>query len=61
MKDKTVASPCNSICTLNDDDICIGCYRSADEIRNWSFLDNEQKLDVLIICGERNRKDNPFY
>lgn len=61
MKDKGVASPCNSICTLNDDDICIGCYRSADEIRNWSFLDNEQKLDVLIICGERNRKDNPFY
>ena len=51
MKDKAVASPCNSICTLNDDDICIGCYRSADEIRNWSFLDNEQKLDVLIICG----------
>ena len=61
MKDKAVASPCNSICTLNDDDICIGCYRSADEIRNWSFLDNEQKLDVLIICGERNRKDNRFY
>ena len=61
MKDKAVASPCNSICTLNDDDICIGCYRSADEIRNWSFLDNEQKLDVLIIGGERNRKDNPFY
>jgi predicted Fe-S protein YdhL (DUF1289 family) len=61
MTDKAVASPCNSICSLNDEDICQGCFRTADEIRRWSVLDNDQKLDVLIACGERNRKVNPFY
>ena len=44
MANKPVASPCNSICTLNDEDICQGCYRTADEIRDWSVLDNDQKL-----------------
>ena len=61
MTKNPVASPCNSICTLNDEDICIGCYRSAEEIRNWSVMDDDQKLDVLLACGERNKKVNPFY
>lgn len=61
MADKPVASPCNSICSLNDEDVCLGCYRTANEIRNWSGLNNDQRLDVLIACGERNSKVNPFY
>ena len=61
MADKPVASPCNSICSLNDEDVCLGCYRTAGEIRDWSGLDNDQRLGVLIACGERNRKVNPFY
>jgi len=46
---------------LNDEDICVGCYRTADEIRLWSMLDNAQRRDVIIACGERNQKVNPFY
>ncbi len=61
MSDKPVASPCNSICTLNDEDICTGCYRTNAEIRDWSYLDNHQRLDVLVLCGERAQKNNPFY
>lgn len=61
MSDKPVKSPCNSICTLNDDNLCAGCYRTSEEIRTWSVLDNDQRRDVLIACGERNRKVNPFY
>ena len=60
MLDKPVASPCTSICSLNDQDICIGCYRTSKEIREWSYLDNHQRLDVLVLCGERNQKNNPF-
>ena len=52
MSDKPVASPCNSICSLNDEDICIGCFRTNTEIRDWSYLDNYQRLDVLVLCGE---------
>ena len=35
-----VPSPCISICRMNEDrSLCIGCYRSLDEIRAWSRSD----------------------
>jgi predicted Fe-S protein YdhL (DUF1289 family) len=46
---------------LNDEDVCVGCYRTAQEIRIWSVLNNDQRRDVIIACGERNRQVNPFY
>ncbi len=61
MSDKPIASPCTSICMLNDEDVCVGCYRTSQEIREWSYLDRDQRLDVLVRCGERNQKNNPFF
>lgn len=61
MSDKSIASPCTSICMLNDEDVCVGCYRTSQEIREWSYLDRDQRLDVLVRCGERNQKNNPFF
>ncbi|MDG1164841.1 MAG: DUF1289 domain-containing protein [Porticoccaceae bacterium] len=61
MSEKPVASPCTSICMLNEEGLCAGCYRTSEEIREWSSLDNHQRLDVLILCGERSQKNNPFY
>lgn len=40
-------SPCISVCVLDDDDICTGCYRSADEITDWFMASDEQKREVL--------------
>jgi predicted Fe-S protein YdhL (DUF1289 family) len=56
MADKPVKSPCNSVCMLNDEDVCVGCYRTSEEIRIWSVLNNDQRRDVVIACGERNLK-----
>ncbi|MBT5387503.1 MAG: DUF1289 domain-containing protein [Porticoccaceae bacterium] len=61
MSEKPIASPCTSICMLNEDDICVGCHRTSREIREWSYLDRDQRLDVLVRCGERSQKNNPFY
>jgi predicted Fe-S protein YdhL (DUF1289 family) len=55
-----VASPCVSICLLNDDDICVGCYRSADEIRLWVSYEPEQREAVNRLAAERGRQLNPF-
>ena len=42
------ASPCTKICTLDPrTDICIGCYRTLNEIAGWSKYTAEQKWDVL--------------
>ena len=45
--ERPVASPCVSICALNDDDICTGCQRNVDEITRWSRMDNAERRVVL--------------
>lgn len=52
---RPVASPCVSICALDDDDICTGCQRTADEITRWSRMDNAERRKVLGLCHERAR------
>ncbi|MEC7727947.1 MAG: DUF1289 domain-containing protein [Pseudomonadota bacterium] len=50
-----VRSPCVSICCLDENDICIGCHRSGDEITRWSQLTNDERLDVLRKVAEREQ------
>ncbi len=59
MVDNTaVKSPCISVCVLNEEDICEGCYRSAEEITDWSELTEQQKSDVLLHVSERFKRLN---
>ena len=51
--ERPVASPCVNICALDDDDICIGCQRTVDEITRWSRMDNAERRVVLGLCHER--------
>jgi predicted Fe-S protein YdhL (DUF1289 family) len=44
-----------SICLLNDADVCTGCFRPANEITDWSRLDDESRREVLRATGERMR------
>jgi predicted Fe-S protein YdhL (DUF1289 family) len=55
-----VTSPCISICALNDDDVCMGCYRTSDEIRNWVMMDDEARMGVIKVSMKRSRAENPF-
>ena len=59
-QEKPIASPCVSVCALNEDDICIGCFRSGEEIRDWTVFSNEQRRHVLARALEREKKVNPF-
>lgn len=53
--ERPVASPCVSICCLDDADICLGCQRTVEEITGWSRMDNDQRRAVLGLCHERAR------
>lgn len=48
-----VPSPCVSICALDDKDICVGCFRSGEEISQWGKMNNEQKKAVLQTVNQR--------
>jgi len=54
--EKPIASPCVSICALDETDICIGCQRNVDEIIRWSRLNNSERREVLLRCHERARE-----
>lgn len=56
----SVKSPCVHVCNLNDNDICEGCYRSADEIAQWVELTDENKRDVLLKSRKRFRELNKY-
>jgi len=52
-----VASPCVRKCTLGDDDICVGCFRSIDEICAWGGASNEERRDILEqVAARREQK-----
>ncbi len=55
-----IASPCISICALDAEDVCVGCYRSAQEITRWSVADNAERRQILVSAAERAKRVNPF-
>jgi len=48
-----VESPCVRNCCLNEADICVGCFRSLEEITRWSMVGNEVKTQILQKTAER--------
>ena len=58
MTDKTqdVKSPCIEVCSLNNQDMCIGCYRTANEIIEWFSAPNERKREILASVDQRRSK-----
>jgi uncharacterized protein len=48
-----VESPCVRNCCLNEADVCVGCFRSLEEITRWSIVDNEAKMQILTQVAIR--------
>ena len=49
-----VPSPCISVCVMDAaEGLCIGCFRTLDEIAAWSALDGAAKRAVLAASRER--------
>ena len=46
-------SPCVQICTLNDQQLCIGCRRSLDEIVGWAGMSAAEKARVMAELPSR--------
>ena len=53
-----IASPCVRNCCLNEEDICIGCFRSIEEICGWSAAEEGEKLKVMEQVDLRRTQSN---
>ncbi|MGF1631761.1 MAG: DUF1289 domain-containing protein [Kiloniellaceae bacterium] len=52
--DTSVPSPCIAVCQVDPrSDLCIGCRRHIDEIRDWPIMTADQKRAVLAALPSR--------
>jgi len=52
-KPSIIESPCIRNCCLDDQDICMGCFRHLNEITSWAAADDETKTNILEKCCRR--------
>ncbi|MDX1959472.1 MAG: DUF1289 domain-containing protein [Leptospiraceae bacterium] len=44
---KLINSPCTKRCQLDENETCIGCFRTVEEIANWLSYTNREKERIL--------------
>ncbi|MEQ1739823.1 MAG: DUF1289 domain-containing protein [Methyloglobulus sp.] len=52
--DEPIPSPCIRNCCLNEEDVCLGCFRSLKEIVGWADTDNASRQ--IILANTKNRR-----
>lgn len=50
-----VASPCIGRCALDEDEVCVGCFRHVTEIAGWGLSDAEARRTILARCAQRRQ------
>jgi len=55
--DTPTPSPCIRNCCLNDFDVCLGCFRSLEEIKEWGVV-GEQRRRSILLNAERRKAAN---
>jgi predicted Fe-S protein YdhL (DUF1289 family) len=48
-------SPCINVCSLDERNLCRGCYRSLEEIAAWGYMTPEQQWAVLYASEQRRQ------
>ena len=46
-------SPCIKLCTIDENGMCIGCFRTLNEIGNWLRYTDKQKHEINENLKER--------
>ena len=46
-------SPCTRDCRLDDNDLCLGCFRLIDEIYDWKSFTEDEQLNIINLISER--------
>lgn len=51
-------SPCKKVCKLDETKwYCITCFRSVNEIANWSFYSDDQRNDIMQQLDKRKAEN----
>jgi len=47
-----IVSPCLNVCQIKNN-VCIGCYRTLDEISVWSTLSDQKRNEIMQSVKKR--------
>jgi len=51
-----IESPCIGTCALGPGGLCIGCFRSGDEIASWLSLSAAQRRAIVSTLPKRGQQ-----
>jgi len=55
-----IQSPCLKICIVDPKSrLCMGCYRSIDEVRDWSRMTDQQRSAIMEELPARENLAKP--
>lgn len=49
----SIPSPCTGVCTLNAENVCVGCGRRLDEIAEWSRAFESRRQRIVEVAAAR--------
>lgn len=49
----TVPSPCISLCRLDEQKVCLGCFRHVEDIREWRSADDNRRRQIRASADQR--------
>ncbi len=52
-----VVSPCIGVCELSDEEICLGCGRTLQDIAVWSGADEARRREIAEQARRRLIQD----
>ncbi len=56
-----VASPCINVCQMNETtQLCLGCYRTVEEITRWWEMEVEEQRALLPVLEQRQLEHLTF-
>jgi predicted Fe-S protein YdhL (DUF1289 family) len=53
MSQQKSESPCIGVCTVADNGLCMGCFRTLHEIANWLSLSESERRQILQQLDSR--------
>ncbi|VVN95981.1 hypothetical protein PS723_06404 [Pseudomonas fluorescens] len=54
-----VPSPCTSVCRLDEQKVCLGCFRHVEDIREWRSADDERRRVICAEAAHRKATSHP--
>jgi len=51
-RSQPIVSPCQNVCKI-ENNICVGCFRTLDEISSWSKLSSLKRNEIMEIAKKR--------